>query len=111
MLVLSRKPSETIRIGENITITVLRISGNSVRIGIDAPRETRVVRGELRPKDEVPVADEPQFNAECESLAAECESLAAAMDGGKIADASPIGAWERRPLSRIVAQVVSAHAV
>jgi carbon storage regulator CsrA len=50
MLVLSRKLQEQIRIGENITVTVLRVKGNAVRIGIDAPRNVRVVRGELPPK-------------------------------------------------------------
>ena len=47
MLVLTRKPMERIQIGDNITITILRISGNSIRVGIDAPREVRVIRGEL----------------------------------------------------------------
>ncbi|MBM3998251.1 MAG: carbon storage regulator [Planctomycetes bacterium] len=47
MLVLSRKDHQRIRIGDSITITVLRIQGNQVRIGIEAPRETRVLRGEL----------------------------------------------------------------
>ena len=46
MLVLSRKENETIVIGE-ITITVIRIKGNRVAVGIDAPREVEVVRGEL----------------------------------------------------------------
>lgn len=47
MLVLSRKQGETIKIGDAITITVRRIKGNEVRIGVDAPKEVRVVRGEL----------------------------------------------------------------
>jgi carbon storage regulator CsrA len=47
MLVLTRKLQEQIRIGENVTITVLRVKGQAVRIGIEAPREVRVVRGEL----------------------------------------------------------------
>ncbi len=54
MLVLTRKHQERIRIGENIVLTVLRIKGNTVRVGIEAPREVRVVRGELPPKDELP---------------------------------------------------------
>lgn len=49
MLVLTRKAKEQIVIGENITITLVRIQGNSVRIGIEAPREMRVIRGELAP--------------------------------------------------------------
>ncbi len=47
MLVLTRKIDEAIRIGDDIKITVLRVKGNTVRIGIEAPREVRVVRGEL----------------------------------------------------------------
>ena len=47
MLVLTRKMQERIQIGSNITITILRVKGNTVRVGIDAPREIRVVRGEL----------------------------------------------------------------
>ena len=51
MLVLTRKRQEQVRIGDNITLTVLRIKGNTVRVGIEAPRDVRVVRGELPPKD------------------------------------------------------------
>ena len=47
MLVLTRKLQEQIRIGDNVTITVLRVKGQAVRIGIEAPRDVRVVRGEL----------------------------------------------------------------
>lgn len=47
MLVLTRKVREQIRIGENITITILRVQGQAVRVGIDAPRSVRVVRAEL----------------------------------------------------------------
>lgn len=47
MLVLSRKPGETINIGDNISVTVVSIGPNRVRIGIDAPREVNVWRGEL----------------------------------------------------------------
>ena len=47
MLVLTRKYQEKIRIGENITITVLRMKGKAVRLGIEAPSSVPVVRGEL----------------------------------------------------------------
>ena len=47
MLVLTRRPEEVIEIGHNIKITVLEIRGESVRIGIDAPREVPVHRGEV----------------------------------------------------------------
>lgn len=55
MLVLSRKEGERLVIGDNVVITVNRISGNRITLGIDAPREVRVVRGELEP-----LAQEPQ---------------------------------------------------
>lgn len=47
MLVLSRKPGERILIGEDIAVTVVRIGPNTVRIGIDAPRDMNIVRDEL----------------------------------------------------------------
>lgn len=50
MLVLTRKRQEQICIGDNIVLTILRVKGNTVRVGIEAPRDVRVVRGELPPK-------------------------------------------------------------
>ncbi|MEM9825836.1 MAG: carbon storage regulator [Planctomycetota bacterium] len=47
MLVLSRKEGEELLIGDDIVLTVNRISGNRVAIGIQAPRDVRIVRGEL----------------------------------------------------------------
>jgi carbon storage regulator CsrA len=47
MLVLTRKTQERIHIGDNITISILKLKGNTVRIGIEAPRDVRVLRGEL----------------------------------------------------------------
>jgi carbon storage regulator CsrA len=47
MLVLSRKPGEKIHVGSAIAITVVRVEGNRVRIGIDAPADVRLVRAEL----------------------------------------------------------------
>lgn len=48
MLILSRRHNETIRIGEDVSVTVLEIRGNQVRIGVSAPREVRVDREEIR---------------------------------------------------------------
>lgn len=47
MLVLSRKESEKIMLGEDITLTVVRVSGDRVRIGIEAPRDMVILRREL----------------------------------------------------------------
>ena len=47
MLVLTRKPGETVIIGNAITLTVLAVSGNQVRVGIAAPHDVRILRAEL----------------------------------------------------------------
>ncbi len=47
MLVLTRKSDESIRLGEDIKITVLEIRGNQVRLGIDAPSGVMIYREEL----------------------------------------------------------------
>ena len=52
MLVLTRKTDERIQIGDDITITVVKIRGGHVRIGIEAPRGIRILRGELEARDD-----------------------------------------------------------
>lgn len=47
MLVLSRRVGESIVIGDDVTVTVLEVRGDVVRIGIDAPRSVTVHRAEL----------------------------------------------------------------
>lgn len=47
MLVLSRKPGERILIGDDVAVTIVRIGPNTVRLGIDAPRDKNIVREEL----------------------------------------------------------------
>lgn len=47
MLVLTRMPHESIMIGDDIKLTVLEVSGQRVKIGITAPRETAVHRKEV----------------------------------------------------------------
>jgi len=47
MLVLSRKPGEALRVGEDVEITVVEVKGDMVRLGIQAPREVQVWRKEL----------------------------------------------------------------
>jgi carbon storage regulator len=48
MLVLSRKVGEKIWIGENISVTVVRVAQGIVRIGVDAPNDMPIVREEIR---------------------------------------------------------------
>ena len=47
MLVLSRKVGERIHVGENIVLEIRRIAGNRVTLALDAPRDVRILRGEL----------------------------------------------------------------
>ncbi len=47
MLVLSRKESERIRLGDSIVVTVVRVAGDKVRLGIEAPADMIVLRDEL----------------------------------------------------------------
>jgi len=47
MLVLSRKPGEKVLIGDSITLTVVSINGNRVRLGIEAPGDVSILRSEL----------------------------------------------------------------
>ena len=63
MLVLTRKHQEKIRIGNDITITILRTKGKAVRLGIEAPAEIPVIRGELSFEDS-PAAVEQEAELE-----------------------------------------------
>lgn len=60
MLVLSRKKNEKIVIDGNTVITVLDVRGDTVRIGIQAPAEIRVLRGELLDPVVPVVVDDPK---------------------------------------------------
>lgn len=52
MLVLMRKPSEVIHIGNDIRVVVTKIRGNCVYVGIEAPKETIILRGEVKERIE-----------------------------------------------------------
>lgn len=51
MLVLSRRERERIKLGDSIVVTVVRVSGDKVRLGIDAPPDLLVLREELEPHE------------------------------------------------------------
>ena len=59
MLVLSRRESERIRLGSSIVVTVVRVSGDKVRLGIEAPRDVLVLREELEPHVATPHIEVP----------------------------------------------------
>jgi carbon storage regulator CsrA len=67
MLVLSRKVDQEIVIDGNIKIRVLKVKGNTIRLGIDAPQEVHIARGELEKRDSreaqnLPKADDVNAN-------------------------------------------------
>lgn len=61
MLILTRKESERIYLGDDIVLTVVRIGGDKVRIGVEAPADVRVLRLELsEPNREVTRRESPR---------------------------------------------------
>jgi len=63
MLVLSRKVGERIHVGDNIVLEIRRIAGNRVTLALDAPRDVRILRGELEQSArefKPPVGDGPR---------------------------------------------------
>ncbi|QDU97902.1 carbon storage regulator [Lignipirellula cremea] len=98
MLVLTRKLQEKIVIGSDITLTILRIKGNTVRVGIDAPREVRVVRGEL-PLHEETAASETESEETAHVLEFELNLSDLGLDEEENEGDAP--AWRRTaPLGR-----------
>jgi len=73
MLVLTRKNQEKIHIGDNVTVTIVRVQGNTVRVGIEAPGDVRIVRSEVAARDQIELA------------AAEAETSAASLPASTVA--------------------------
>ncbi|MCR5162950.1 MAG: carbon storage regulator [Thermoguttaceae bacterium] len=67
MLVLSRKESERIRVGDSIVVTVVRLTKDRVRLGIEAPDDVLVLRDELE-KESDPAAAEPKMRPGIKSV-------------------------------------------
>jgi len=59
MLILTRRVGETLMIGNDVTVTVLAVKGNQVRIGVNAPKDIAVHREEVFER----IKHEPQFSA------------------------------------------------
>jgi len=60
MLILTRRVGETVMIGEDVTVTVLGVKGNQVRIGVSAPRDVAVHREEIFERIKREEAGEPE---------------------------------------------------
>lgn len=85
MLVLSRKETQRIRLGDSIVVTVVRVSGDKVRLGIEAPADLLVLRDELDPREagqfvtveaEAQVAETLESPAELEAAATPQQQVA-----------------------------------
>ncbi len=106
MLVLTRKLQEKIHIGDQVTITIVRIQGNTVRVGIEAPKTVRVIRGEIAVA-ETPDAEsvrEPGETANDLVLQVSDESW---MEEGASETAAPQGVVRHRPPRGLVGRVRS----
>jgi len=112
MLVLTRKATEQIQIGENVVITILRVKGQSVRIGIEAPRDVRVMRAEL-PKTsaiteetlESGITEEPaKDHSASHSHSAGDLQTAGRASARVIHGAELIGSAQRSPLAHMIAR-------
>jgi len=58
MLVLSRKVNQVVKIGPDITVRVVRINGDVVRLGFEAPKDTPIVRPDAGPKKDTRLVEE-----------------------------------------------------
>lgn len=65
MLVLTRKPTQSVQIGDEIVVNVIRVRGNTIQLGIQAPKSIPIVRSELL------VADADEKNAKSDGLRVE----------------------------------------
>ena len=75
MLILTRKPGESVYIGDDIKVTLMEIKGNQVRVGVDAPRSVKIYREEIY----LQILEENRTAAEASTeLPADLDAMAAA---------------------------------
>lgn len=68
MLILTRRIGETVMIGDDVAITVLRVKGNQVRLGVNAPKSVSVQREEIFQRIQEHASGEGEAEPEHESL-------------------------------------------
>ncbi len=107
MLVLTRKTQQQIQIGNNIVITILQVKGQAVRVGIEAPRDIRVIRSEISHKplarESVELETVELETAEPEPAMVEASAsrrAAVRVPGGEPAAPKPFSSPDAEPLDR-----------
>jgi carbon storage regulator len=81
MLILTRRDGESVLIGDEVTITVLRVKGNQVRLGVNAPKNVTVQRAEISERVRAEAADSASAN----------RSVAPAANGNAAASSNAAG--------------------
>ena len=91
MLILTRKRSETIQIGDDILIKVIKTGRNTVKLGIEAPSEVRVLRGELSAEGDVleATAHEKTASTDTDILELQSKPMAVAQTAFACSDQYP----------------------
>jgi len=85
MLILTRKPGESLYIGDTIKITIVEIKGHQIRVGIEAPTELRIYREEIY----LQILEENKQAAQASQVAEKgLEGLATALEGLKLGEGS-----------------------
>lgn len=86
MLILTRRPAETIYIGEQVTVTVLGVVGNQVRFGIEAPRSITIDRAEIHERKKRAALNNPTGTAAPANGATNGHVVTATHPNGNVAD-------------------------
>lgn len=99
MLILTRKPGESIYIGDGIKVTIVEVKGSQIRIGIDAPSEVRIYREEIYEQ----IREENRQAAEAVSDVG-LDSLSAAWGKRQISQTSGIGKLKGMSVKGVVSE-------
>jgi carbon storage regulator len=92
MLILTRKPGESLYIGDDVKVTIVEIKGNQIRVGIDAPADLRIYREEIYKQ----ILEENKSAAEAVMSGSALEQLTGTWKGvGR--EGAPGGAREKAP--------------
>lgn len=97
MLVLSRRPNEALHVGDDIVITVTRVRGDVVRLGIQAPKDVKIMRGELVGKP-----DRKKAEAEATETSVDAPLSIDAIELESDAEEAPIGNGPLTKFLRVV---------